>query len=178
MSTQPSVPWDFPRYWQSVRARTMKVAAAVPEDLIGWGPGHGAMSFGDLLRHLSMTERWMFTETALGRSSRYQSHGPEVAASKGEILELMQRCHLETVTLLERLQPEDLSRAIETPAGARIACWKWLRAMAEHEVHHRGQLYLMLRMCDVPTPPIFGLTSEELRRRGSMGAAPESLTRP
>lgn len=44
---------------------------------------------------------------------------------------------------------------------------KWLRAMIEHEVHHRGQIYLMLSVLKVPTPPIFGLTSEELRRRAS-----------
>ena len=34
--------------------------------------------------------------------------------------------------------------------------------MVEHEAHHRGQTYLMLRLLDVPTPAIFGLTSEEV----------------
>jgi hypothetical protein len=48
------------------------------------------------------------------------------------------------------------------PAGASIATWKWLRAMVEHEVHHRGQIYLMLAMIGVPTPPMFALTSEEV----------------
>jgi uncharacterized damage-inducible protein DinB len=37
--------------------------------------------------------------------------------------------------------------------------------MVEHEVHHRGQIYLMLNMLEVPTPPLFGLTSEEVRAR-------------
>ena len=39
---------------------------------------------------------------------------------------------------------------------------EWLRAMLEHESHHRGQLYLMLTMIGVETPPLFGLTSEEV----------------
>ncbi len=43
--------------------------------------------------------------------------------------------------------------------------WKWLRAMIEHEVHHRGQLYMGLSMLNVETPPLFGLTSEELRAK-------------
>jgi len=43
--------------------------------------------------------------------------------------------------------------------------WKWLRSMIEHEVHHRGQLYLYLSMLDIPTPPLYGLTSEEVRAR-------------
>lgn len=59
----------------------------------------------------------------------------------------------------------DLERPCTTPAGAELRTWKWLRALIEHEVHHRGQLYLMLRMIDVETPPLYGLTSEEVRSR-------------
>jgi hypothetical protein len=32
-------------------------------------------------------------------------------------------------------------------------------------VHHRGQIYLMLGMLDVPTPPLYGLTEQEVRAR-------------
>jgi uncharacterized damage-inducible protein DinB len=43
---------------------------------------------------------------------------------------------------------------------------KWLRAMVEHEVYHRGQLYLYLGLLGVPTPPLYGLTSEQVRAGG------------
>jgi uncharacterized damage-inducible protein DinB len=46
-----------------------------------------------------------------------------------------------------------------------IARWKWLRLMVEHEIHHRGQVYLYLAILGVPTPPLYGLTSEEVRAR-------------
>ena len=49
------------------------------------------------------------------------------------------------------------------PHGSPIGVWKWLRAMIEHEIHHRGQIYMMLGMIDVATPPLYGLTSEEVR---------------
>jgi uncharacterized damage-inducible protein DinB len=42
---------------------------------------------------------------------------------------------------------------------------KWLRSMAEHEIHHRGQIYLMLGLLGIATPPLYGLTSEEVRAR-------------
>jgi uncharacterized damage-inducible protein DinB len=54
-----------------------------------------------------------------------------------------------------------------TPAGTPITVWKWLRAMVEHEAHHRGQIYLMLGMLGVETPPLYGLTSEEVRARSA-----------
>jgi uncharacterized damage-inducible protein DinB len=44
--------------------------------------------------------------------------------------------------------------------------------MIEHEVHHRGQIYLILGMLGVETPPIYGLTSEEVRARSSPASDP------
>jgi uncharacterized damage-inducible protein DinB len=37
--------------------------------------------------------------------------------------------------------------------------------MVEHEAHHRGQLYMMLSMLGVATPPLYGLTEEEVRAK-------------
>ena len=47
-----------------------------------------------------------------------------------------------------------------TPVGAEITAWKLLRAMGEHEAHHRGQLSLYLRMLGAEPPPIFGHKAE------------------
>jgi uncharacterized damage-inducible protein DinB len=55
-----------------------------------------------------------------------------------------------------------------TPEGARLTTWKWLRMMPEHEIHHRGQLYTMLGMLDVPTPPLYGMTAAQVQARGAM----------
>ncbi len=69
--------------------------------------------------------------------------------------------------IFSRLSDADLQRKCPTPAGAEIRTAKWLRAMVEHEIHHRGQLYLYLGMLGVPTQPIFGLTSEQVRSVGA-----------
>ena len=37
--------------------------------------------------------------------------------------------------------------------------------MVEHEAHHRGQLYLYLALLHVPTPPLYGPSSEQVRER-------------
>jgi uncharacterized damage-inducible protein DinB len=39
--------------------------------------------------------------------------------------------------------------------------------MTEHEIHHRGQIYLYLGILGVPAPPLYGLTSEQVRARSS-----------
>jgi len=58
-----------------------------------------------------------------------------------------------------------LQRKCVTPGGAELAVWKWLRSMVEHEVHHRGQIYVYLSMLGIQGPPLYGLTSEEVRAR-------------
>ena len=156
---------DFVKYWDNVRSRTLKVADLVPADKMEWAPTEGAMTFGDLIRHLAVVERWMFVENVFGRPSRYASHGRELADGRDAVLAFLRDMHAESMRELARLTDEDLDRQATTPGGQPLAVWKWLRGMVEHEAHHRGQIYLMLRLCGVATPPIYGLTSEEVRRR-------------
>lgn len=35
----------------------------------------------------------------------------------------------------------------------------------EHEIHHRGQIYTYLELPEIPVPPLYGLTSEQIRDR-------------
>ena len=155
----------FLPYWESVRDRTRRVVARVPAERLEWSPGSGVLSPGDLVRHLAGIERWMYAETVLGRRSRYPGHGRELAEGLDAVVGYMERLHAESVELFATLSPEMLAARCETPAGTSITVAKWLRAMVEHEAHHRGQLYLLLRLCGVVTPPIYGLTSEQVAER-------------
>ena len=56
----------------------------------------------------------------------------------------------------------DLLASCRNPSGSEMATWKWLRAMVEHEAHHRGQLYLMASLRGRSVAPLFGLTEEQL----------------
>jgi uncharacterized damage-inducible protein DinB len=77
------------------------------------------------------------------------------------------RTHEQPVATFAGLEPADLQRKCVTPGGAELAVWKWLRAMIEHEIHHRGQIYVYLGMLGIHGPPLYGLTSEEVRARSA-----------
>jgi uncharacterized damage-inducible protein DinB len=157
----------FLQYFGNVRERTLRVARCIPPDNLDWTYAPGKFSFGDLLRHLAVAERYMWAENIQGKPSRYTTHGKELADGLDNILAFMERLHAESMEIFSKLSDEDLQRKCKTPGGSEITTWKWLRAMAEHEAHHRGQIYLYLAILGVPTPPIFGLTSEEVRARSS-----------
>jgi len=153
---------DLVRYFDRVRERTMRVVAAVPPDKVDWTYRDGKFTLGDLMRHLASIERWMFAENAAGRPSIYPGHGRELADGYEAIVDYMQRMHAESMPIFSSA---DLSASCVTPGGASLTVGKWIRSMIEHEAHHRGQIYLYLSMLGVPTPPLYGLTSEEVRER-------------
>ncbi|HKP75261.1 MAG TPA: DinB family protein [Longimicrobiaceae bacterium] len=155
----------FLAYFEGIRGRTKRVAECIRAEHLEWAPREGAFSFGDILRHLGAIERWMFAENAAGRPSRYPGHGRELADGRDAVLAYLDQMHAEAVEILRELTPERLRGPATTPGGATMAAWKWLRAMVEHEAHHRGQIYLMLNLLRVPTPPLYGLTEEEVHAR-------------
>jgi uncharacterized damage-inducible protein DinB len=158
---------SFVGYWSGIRGRTRRVVEAIPPDRIDWAPAAGRWSLGDIVRHLAGIERDMYAENVRGGPTRYPGHGRELADGYAAVLAYHDRKHAESLEIFRALTPEQLQAKVQTPAGTPITAWKWLRAMVEHESHHRGQLYLMLGLIGVATPPIFGLTEEEVFARST-----------
>ncbi len=157
----------FLSYFESVRGRTMRVVRCIPPEKIEWTYAPGKFTLGDLVRHIAATERYMWAETVQGGPSRYPGCGRELADGYDNVIAFMHRMHTEASDIFARLTPQQLQGKCSTPGGADISVWKWLRAMLEHEIHHRGQIYIYLAMLGVATPPLYGLTSEEVRARST-----------
>jgi uncharacterized damage-inducible protein DinB len=158
---------QFLEYWNGVRDRTRRVVACIPPDRIEWTHQPGRLTLGDLIRHLATIERYMYAETVAGRPSAYPGCGRDLAEGYEAVVAYFDRLDADSRAIFAQLSDEALQRKCQTPAGVPITTWKWLRAMVEHEAHHRGQLYLMLGMLNVHTPPLYGLTSEEVRERST-----------
>lgn len=155
----------FLDYFGKVRERTMRVIACIPPDKLEWTYRAGKFTLGDLARHLVTIERYMYAENALFRPSSYPGHSRELADGYDNVLAFMHGLHEESLAIFRSLTDEDLQRKTVTPGGTSITLWKWLRAMPEHEIHHRGQIYLYLGLLAIPTPPLYGLTEEEVLER-------------
>jgi uncharacterized damage-inducible protein DinB len=156
---------SFLEYFEKVRGRTSRVVDRIPAERLDWTWREGKFTLGDQVRHIAAIERYMYAENVKGRPSRYPGHGRELADGLAAVRAFFDRTHSESLEIFRTLTDADLAGKSVTPAGTPITTSKWLRAMVEHEIHHRGQIYLYLSMLDVKTPPIYGMTSEEVRAR-------------
>ena len=155
----------FLEYWHSVRGRTKRVVESIPADRMDWTYMPGKFTFADIIRHLATIERYMYAETVQGKPSSYPGYAQSLQQDAESPVEFLNRLDAESIEIFKTLTDADLTKKCTTPAGTSITVWKWLRAMVEHEAHHRGQIFTMLSMIGVTAQPLYGLTEEEVRAR-------------
>ena len=155
----------FLEYYEKVRGRTSRVVDCIPADRLDCTSAGGKFTHSHHVRHFYPITRDICAENVKGKPSRYPGHGRELADGLPAVRGFFDRTHAESIEIFGRLTDADLAGKSVTPAGAPITTSKWLRAMVEHEIHHRGQIYMYLAMLGVPTPPIYGLTSEQVKER-------------
>jgi uncharacterized damage-inducible protein DinB len=143
----------------------MRVVCSIPPDKLEWSSGPGRFTLGDLARHLAIVERYTWAECVQNRPHQYNGCGRELADGLANVVEFMERQHRDSMEIFSRFTAEQLAQKCLTPDGTPITRWKALRLMIEHEIHHRGEIYAYLGMLGVATPPLYGMTSEELRAR-------------
>lgn len=154
---------SFLQYYEKVHERTRRAIDCIPPDKLEWTYKAGKFTLGDMVRHLAAINRYMFVEVACRRPNRYPGHGRELAEGYKAVVDYFEKMHRETVEIIRAMTPADLQAKCETPAGFPMSAWKWLRSMVEHEIHHRAQIFTYLGMLGVDLPPLYGMTSEEVR---------------
>lgn len=153
---------SFLDYYDKIRQRTNRLIAVIPPEHMDWAYKPGKFTIADQIRHIAAIERYMYAETIQGKPCTYNGCGKELAEGYDAVLHYFNNMHEESLAIFSRLSNDDLQRKCMTPGNTPITIWKWLRAMTEHEIHHRAQLYIYLNMLDIKTPPMFGLSSEEV----------------
>lgn len=154
----------FIRQYRSVRKRTVRLLDVVQPEHLNFTYMEGKFTVADQIRHIAAIERYLYAETLMGNKSLYNGCGADLAEGYDNILQFFHQTHQETKVILGRLTDTDLEDECLTPTGYSIPKGKWLELLLEHEIHHRAEIYLYLNLMAVKTPPIYGLTAEEVQQ--------------
>jgi uncharacterized damage-inducible protein DinB len=156
MSTPSSQVSPLINNWNRVHQQTVRLMSTAPSDKFDWKTCDSAMTLGELMNHLYLAEAGLTNAALTGAFST--SGGPEAKATTEEVVAAFEKSHAEQIARVAALTPEQLQEEI-MPFGekaGRMTRKSLLSLLAEHEVHHRGQLYVYLRMLGVEVPALYG----------------------
>ena len=151
-------------------ASTRKLLALIPEDKTGWRPHEKSWTLGELGLHLANLLSWTnptLEETELDlEPPGGPAWTPPTFVSDAENLTVFDRnaaearAAIEATSDADMMVPWTLKKAGEDMFSLpRVAC---IRAFVmNHMIHHRGQLTVYLRQCDVALPSVYGPTADE-----------------
>lgn len=150
----------FLKQKEAIRARTRDVFAMLRPDQMDWKPEKGALSIGELLRHLWVSEEGVRRCALNADFSYYEIRVPKglhaVMGTPGSLdneLENADRVHRETITAVGALAAATFDEErTHDGLGFRRKVSVILYGINEHEVHHRAQLMTYLRIIGTPVP--------------------------
>lgn len=153
----------FLKQKQVLRGRTKQVTDLLREEHMTWRPVPGALTVGETLRHLWVSEEGVRKVALDGDFSYYEKRIPEgllavIGAPKTLSYELAEwdRVQMETLRLAEKF-PFDRweEERVNDSIGFRRKIAVILFGINDHEIHHRAQLMTYLRMLGTPAPEPF-----------------------
>jgi uncharacterized damage-inducible protein DinB len=153
----------FLKQKEAIRGRSREVFALLRQEQFQWRPEKDALSVGEMLRHLWVSEEGVRRVALEGNFVYYETRIPQglravigAPTTLEEELKQVERVHLETLTAVRELPLKafDEERVHET-LGFRRKVSVILFGINEHEVHHRAQLMTYLRILGTPAPEPF-----------------------
>jgi uncharacterized damage-inducible protein DinB len=134
----------------SHRRALIDLARRLPEPAAGFRPWEGAMSTLEMLFHVAGSAEF-FLSAALKRAPQSPPKGETIA---GAIQALEELAEVEAAQI-GALTDEQMEERITVQAlNVTLAAANLISSMVDHEVHHKGQLFVYARMQGVE-PPFF-----------------------
>ena len=149
---------------------TRNLLARVPDDNATWKPHGKSMSMGELAVHLANIPSYglpVATRPELDFQSSADSGLSRARwASRAEALDLFDKNVEATRRAMSTVTDEQLRQPWTLRAGShvvftlpRMAAWRTF--VMSHQIHHRGQLSVYLRLNDIAVPAIYGPSADE-----------------
>ena len=136
-----------------VDSYTLQLVAAIPETIADFRASPGQMTTLDLVRHLAEDEWEMVGDIVRNRHLADPRGKLIVAESVTTGRQALKDVHQSSDTILRACAESDLDKPVGFPGSdITVTVAHIVRAMIEHQIHHRGQLITYLRMngCTVP----------------------------
>lgn len=134
-------------HWKRIRAGLIETIDKFDQGMLEYTPFDGSYSAARIMLHIADAEEGWFRYVIDKKYDEWPSQFiVENYPTLTEIKGVLEQVHTETETFLDSLGNEDLEKIINTPWDESIPLGWIIWHVLEHEVHHRGELSLILGM--------------------------------
>ena len=141
-------------HWTPVRRDLLRALELLDDEQLAYVPREGLWSLGTVARHIAAAEEGWFRHVVTRELDAWPEFGDEDYATVASIVTLLTEVHARTEAYLSTVEEADLDRAIATPWGEDIPLRWVIWHVLEHEIHHRGEIYLMLGLMGMEAPDV------------------------
>lgn len=139
--------------WLRHRKPLIELVGMMESADANFAPWDGAMPLGKLVLHTAVSSH-MFVQAA--KEGSFSRPAPLGADTMSEVARLLAQQTEQTKTLYAAIADDQLDRELDASfMGIKAPTHVFLASMRDHEVHHKGQLYVYARMVGVDKPPFF-----------------------
>lgn len=134
-------------HWTKVRTVLLETIDRFEEDELTLAPFSASRPVGQIMLHIGDAEEGWFRYVVRRDLEQWPEYPLESYPTREAIKELLDQIHARTEKYLATLALADLDRTIEAPWGQDTFRLGWvIWHVIEHEIHHRGELSLVLGM--------------------------------
>lgn len=131
-------------HWEQVRAGLLATIDKFSVEELSFVPFSGSWPVGQIMLHIADCEDNWLHGVVRHEIEPWIFYDLTDYPTKAAIKEMLNRARRRTITFLDNLDENDLDRGYKTPDGQAFSLRWIIWHVLEHEIHHRGELSLVL----------------------------------
>lgn len=139
----------FVKSWNRIHKETSRVLKAAPDGKLDWRPKDDMFTLRELIGHIPQAEDVLARSALAGSPQKTRFDFSNRSAA--EITDMFDARHEELVSQVSQLTADQLNEEVEFHSR-RMRRILLLWFMTEHEIHHRGQLFVYYRLAGIEPP--------------------------
>jgi len=134
-------------HWKHVRTGLLSAIQKFNDDDLAFKPFRTSWPAGQIMLHIAEAEDGWFRYAVMHGLEKWPD-GYTLAnyPTRESITAVLAAVHLHTEQYLESIHEDEAGQVITVPWGENLPLHWIIRHVVEHEIHHRGELSLILGM--------------------------------
>lgn len=144
------------KHWKDVRESLYRALDSLSSDQLAFCPREGLWSLHETVCHIAgMEDTWFrYYVTGEMRSWKEADYKPADFPTPEALKDLLETVHARVVALYAEDADSKLKEVVALPWGPKVEQGWVVWHVLEHEIHHRGEIYLMMGLIGIEPPDV------------------------